>query len=185
MAMLQETTGALQYNDYLRLLCLHLLWYMPEPQLPDVYLKIRSAHNVDEVASQTDPQSALQPNLTQPAREVLLAISDAIVREYARTVLDLLESQIGQILNVEQLPFVRAIEADDRSLLIEWIFFHFRIGFSIEPDNAESSWYLVSDSSTGSIQAAGYLRDSNLEQLISWLVNYVAQSNLTVNGFSR
>ena len=90
----------------------------------------------------------------------------------ALTVLLLGSSQLlaEESVDTSKLPPVRAFEPEDDSLLIEWIFPHHRVGFSIESDRQESGWFLVSDKSAQSINAWGYLPDENIEWLMSWLL---------------
>lgn len=62
-------------------------------------------------------------------------------------------------------PPLIATEVNENSVLVEWIFESFRIGFSIESCEADSSWYLVSDKSMGNANASGYLFDFESPQL--------------------
>jgi len=71
------------------------------------------------------------------------------------------------------LPALSAFKVDDGSVLIEWIFDDFRIGFSIEPNVDESSWYLVSNEKLGDIGASGYISRNNINNLVLWLINFV------------
>lgn len=70
-------------------------------------------------------------------------------------------------------PPIHAFFVEDGSILIEWIFEDFRIGFSFEQDIRESSWYLVSNQEFGEISASGYLSDIDSEKLMVWLLNFV------------
>ena len=47
------------------------------------------------------------------------------------------------------LPNLMVSELDDESVLIEWIFHNCRIGFSVEPNLEESSYYLISRNCSG------------------------------------
>ena len=47
--------------------------------------------------------------------------------------------------SIGSLPPLRININEDGSVLIEWIFSDFRIGFSIEKDRSQSNWYLVSN----------------------------------------
>ncbi|MCH7731098.1 MAG: hypothetical protein IIA61_01910 [Candidatus Marinimicrobia bacterium] len=74
------------------------------------------------------------------------------------------------------LPFFPDLEAhtvDDGSILLEWIFQDYRIGFSIETDQKGSSWYLITNKSLGEISASGFLLDNDLDKLILWLLNFI------------
>lgn len=76
-------------------------------------------------------------------------------------------------LDLTYLPPLRAFNGDDDSILIEWIFRDFRIGFTIEPDLEESGWYLVSNKNLGEISASGYTSNIDIKRLVLWLFNFV------------
>lgn len=71
------------------------------------------------------------------------------------------------------LPLLHTFPVDDGSLLIEWIFEDFRIGFSLEQESSESSWYLVTNPKFGEISASGYLSDVDNEKIVIWLLNFI------------
>ena len=49
----------------------------------------------------------------------------------------------------------------------------FRIGFGIEADETESSWYIISQADAGEIRASGKLDDSiDGKRLTAWLMIY-------------
>jgi len=98
------------------------------------------------------------------------------VMKQSRTLLALVQEiifsfeQLGFYLG--SLPSFQAVETDDKSILIEWIFLNFRIGFDIEPNPAETGWYLVSSEALGNVNALGYIKEKNLEKTFLWLLNY-------------
>jgi len=115
-------------------------------------------------------------SLTQEARNLVDSLSDKQVAKEAIKVLNKLEERLGIVSYIYDLPPIRASEGDDGSLLISWVYPHFRIGISIEPDIQESGWYLVSDASAGHIHASGLLNAINLDALVSFLV-YIGINN--------
>ena len=62
-------------------------------------------------------------------------------------------------LVVGSLPALVATEDTERSVLIEWIFNNFRVGFSIESMNSNSCWYLVSNKDLAYYNASGLFLD--------------------------
>lgn len=62
---------------------------------------------------------------------------------------------------------------DENELSLEWIFDNYRLGFSLEPDNLKSSWYLVGQSGDRLIAENGYLEEINLERLIDRFLTYI------------
>lgn len=73
---------------------------------------------------------------------------------------------------VYSLPQIKAfIVEDDKSVLLEWIFSDFRIGFNVDSNVNESSWYLVTKKLLGEIQASGDLLNNNKNTI--WLFLYI------------
>jgi hypothetical protein len=62
---------------------------------------------------------------------------------------------------------------EDGSVLIEWIFRDFRIGFSIEEDRTESNWYLVSNQNLNQVDLSGLLSSQDLGELLTSLIAFV------------
>jgi len=72
-----------------------------------------------------------------------------------------------------RLPPLKIQWLEDDSVLTEWIFKDFRIGFSIEPKEKESSWYLVANRNLDEVSASGALDLSSPESLLSNLLSFV------------
>jgi hypothetical protein len=96
-------------------------------------------------------------------------------------ILTIIQSKVNSFRAVstylDDLPQLRATAPEDDSLLIEWNFEGFRIGFNIEPDPNENSWYLISNT-LGKVNASGYLPDSDIESIVSWLIIFAILSSL-------
>jgi len=101
------------------------------------------------------------------------------VAEQARNVVLLLQHEIAHHFPDVDLPPVRAIEEENGSILVEWIFPLFRIGFTFELVAEESGWYLVYKTSSGFSNASGLFLNSELRKIISWLVNFAMMSPIT------
>lgn len=76
-------------------------------------------------------------------------------------------------IDLGHLPPLHAFNTDDESLLIEWIFRDFRVGFTLEVKQEESGWYLVSNKNLGEISASGYISNIDVKKLVLWLFNFV------------
>jgi hypothetical protein len=72
-----------------------------------------------------------------------------------------------------RLPPLKIRWLEDDSVLTEWIFKDFRIGFSIEPKEKESSWYLVANRNLDEVSTSGTLDLSGPESLLSNLLSFV------------
>ena len=97
-------------------------------------------------------------NLITPAWNAVGQVKDQRVADEARKILLIIEKTIfifqKRGVDLGHLPQFYAFDVQDGSILIEWIFDDFRIGFSIEPIPSESSWYLVSNAKLGDISVA-------------------------------
>ena len=71
------------------------------------------------------------------------------------------------------IPYLHATMPEDGSVLFEWIFKDYRVGFHIEPNPQESSWTLITKKSLGEICASGYITDIDQHKLVSWLLYFI------------
>jgi hypothetical protein len=105
------------------------------------------------------------------------------VAERSRMLLSALLETINSFqhfgFDMDHLPPVRAFNVDDGSVLIEWIFADFRIGFNIEPNPENSSWYLVSNKKLGEIAASGFMPSAEIEakKSVVWLLSFVLSNS--------
>ena len=98
-------------------------------------------------------------NIVSNSKKLLLTIQKTV------SIFQLYKFEIGN------LPKLHAFIEEDGSLLIEWTFGQFRIGFNFDNENSDSSWYFVSLENIGNINAYGSLSDVN-EKTIFWLINF-------------
>lgn len=120
----------------------------------------------------------LEHDLIRPALEVVQQLENEDILNQAKSILLILQKTIIAFhyhgFPFGHLPSLNAFNVEDGSTLIEWIYDDFRIGFSLEKDLDQSSWYLVSSDKLREINASGYLPiRSELETLILWLLNFV------------
>ena len=98
------------------------------------------------------------PDLITSAWNAVEQIEDPKVADEARNTLLIIEKTIliaqSKGVDLGHLPQLHAFDVQDGSILIEWVFDDFRVGFSIEPIPFESSWYLVSNEKLGDISVA-------------------------------
>lgn len=100
------------------------------------------------------------------------------VGRQARQLVGILYWIISRMHGVDQddfyFPSLRTHRADDGSVLLEWSLPKFRLGFSIDEDPSQSSWFLVTTEELGGISAAGHLSEHDLSA-IAWLfANFLA-----------
>lgn len=103
------------------------------------------------------------------------------IAERAKKLLTIIQEMISSFQEVGfdlcYLPPLRAFNVEDGSVLIEWIFTDFRIGFTVEIDPEESGWYMVSNKKLGEISASGYISNINVEKLILWHLNFILSNS--------
>ena len=117
--------------------------------------------------------------LTTPAWNAVGQVNNQKVADEARRILWIItETSLtfqSQGVDLGHLPQFHAFAVQDGSILIEWIFDDFRVGFSIEPIPTESSWYLVSNAKLGDIGESGNISQDEVEiqNLISEFLSFV------------
>ncbi len=122
-------------------------------------------------------------SLVKSAWNTLQQTRNQDVAERGRALLSLLLDMISSFqhfgFDMDYLPQVRAFNVDDGSVLLEWIFTDFRIGFNIEPNPEESSWYLVSNKKLGEVGASGFMPRTEIEvkKCIVWLLSFVLSNS--------
>jgi hypothetical protein len=100
-------------------------------------------------------------SLTKQATEIL-------------TILQQLISTFRQMnFNLGNILQLNSYSVDDGSILFEWAFPEYRLGFNIETDVEESGWYLISTRQLGAITASGSINSANAPTLVLWLLNFI------------
>jgi len=118
-----------------------------------------------------------EANPTRQARDTVSQIKNSDVTKQ----LDKLLSSIDKIFNdapqrgvdLSCIPPLHAHIDEDGSVLLEWIFSDFRIGFNIEPNPDDSGWHLVSNKTLNEYTASGQLADTNMNEIIIRLLNFI------------
>ena len=122
-------------------------------------------------------------DLITPAWRTVASVKDETVANECRRILLIIAESIlffpTRGFDLGHLPNLLAFDVEDGSILIEWIFDDFRVGFGIEPTLSESSWYLVSNIRLGDINLAGEMPKNELEtqDLMLHLVNFVVSNS--------
>ncbi len=121
--------------------------------------------------------SPAESRLIRPALETLKTAKNNEVSNEAEKFLLLIKETVSSFqqmsFDLTFLPPIRAFENDDGSILIEWVFKNYRIGFGIEVNPSDSGWYLVAKRELGEISASGYTSNTNTRNTILWLLNFV------------
>ena len=122
-------------------------------------------------------------NLITPAWDAVGQVKDQSVADEARNILLIIEKTIliaqSKGVDLAHLPQLHAFDVQDSSILIEWIFDDFRVGFSIEPIPSESSWYLVSTAKLGDISVTRNISQNEFDihnlmlKLLAFVISHV------------
>ena len=128
------------------------------------------------------PPLPVQDLITPAWRTVASVKDETVANECRRNLLIIAESILffqTRGFDLGHLPNLLAFDVEDGSILIEWIFDDFRIGFGVEPIPSESNWYLVSNARLGDINLAGDIPKNELEtqDLMLRLVNFVVSNS--------
>lgn len=92
-----------------------------------------------------------------------------VLMQFQKVILD----NKRQLETIGYLPPLSLYKLDDGSFIIEWIFKDFRIGFSLEHDEKQSGWYLITNKTLGDESRSGLLREVDITALVSKLISYV------------
>jgi len=76
--------------------------------------------------------------------------------------------------DIKPVPPLHAHGMDDGSVLIEWRFPEFRIGFNVEPNPDESGWHILSSKRLGNFTASAQL--SNKPEIVVLLLRFILRN---------
>jgi hypothetical protein len=69
------------------------------------------------------------------------------------------------------------VQQEDKTALLEWNFQDFRVGFTLEPNKAESSYFVVSqDKNTGVFKTSTQRLDADSYRSVDRIVDYVLEN---------
>ncbi len=109
-------------------------------------------------------------------------IADPQIYDYVLQILLSLNNTLHQINQTDiiknNLSKLNLSIMSDESVLIEWNFENFRIGFSIEPNLSESSYYVVSDDKISGAYSseANLLTPVEVDSVIQNIINFVLRN---------
>jgi len=75
-------------------------------------------------------------------------------------------------IDVMNVP-LRYSKAEEGLERLEWCLPNFRVGFNLEEDDRENSWYIVSNGELGNINATGFLKHDKLNHLLLWFLLFI------------
>lgn len=111
-------------------------------------------------------------DVTSSARAELPGLKNQEVAKRTREILDGIEAELRGY-DTAALPPVSISELEDESVLVEWVFDHFRTGFNLDVNPEESGYFLISDRLAGEIRNSGYLKGLRLRPLVRSLLTLI------------
>jgi hypothetical protein len=119
----------------------------------------------------------LDSDILRPAWELTYRLENKDIAQRARRLLSAIQELMSAFrqfqFDLGHIPQLHAFRADDGSVLLEWVFGDYRIGFNIEPDPQDSGWFLVTNRNLGEITASGFISGIRLNRLILWLLTFM------------
>lgn len=118
----------------------------------------------------------------QSAEAVLVHIRNPSVAEQARRILAIIRAMVLRVQEDPEkptaIPPVSAHLSEDESVVFEWIFPDFRIGFNIESNPDDSGWHLISNKRLGEIAVSKPLpKDlARMSETIAMLIEFIVAS---------
>ncbi len=116
----------------------------------------------------------------EPARSLLGKIADHEHVKTAENLLGKIETVMTEFialgLDASNIPKLYGYVAKDSAILLEWTSEKFRAGVSIEPNEADSGWYLITDRDLGEISTSGHLALSSAEAVLRKLIRFVIEN---------
>ena len=124
----------------------------------------RESFQFDDDINPTKKAAGIIPHIEDPAvaQQVVVLLSSI----YAMT--NLMRQRGYEFFN---LPQLHASKDEDGSVIIQWIFPDFRIGFNLESNPSESGWHLISSSNLNGVTWSSQLTD--VQKAVSTVLEFV------------
>lgn len=113
-------------------------------------------------------RSRLVKNILKPAKDEMTSFLNANLVSNAYAFLDKLYDALMEH-EVKNLQSLNAFE-DEECIVLEWIDQNWRIGFALDINPEESSWFLVSNKAAGDVMASGNLSSVDINWIVYWLI---------------
>ncbi len=157
-----------------------MIGYLQETESKIVFSVPYAERNENETFGLKSRLYLFSPSENRLVKSALQTIRDTTNKKIAdesRNLLLLIQKIVVSLqhlnFDIAYLPPLTAVNVEDNSVLIEWTFRDFRIGFTIEDNREDSGWYLVSNRKLGEILASGSIANIDLEKHLLWLLNFV------------
>ena len=120
-----------------------------------------------------------ESNTVKQARKIIPQIENPCVAKQLDSLLSFVNKIVSTLMQLEEdlnlIPPLHPHVEEDGSVLLQWVFPDFRIGFNIEPNPNDSGWHLVANKKLGDITASGQL--TNIGEITIILLDFI-RSNI-------
>ena len=120
-----------------------------------------------------------ESNPVKQARKIIPQIENPCVAKQLDSLLSFINKIVSTLMQLEEdlnlIPPLHPHVEEDGSVLLQWVFPDFRIGFNIEPNPNDSGWHLVANKKLGDITASGQL--TNIGEITIILLDFI-RSNI-------
>jgi len=120
-----------------------------------------------------------ESNPVKQARKIIPQIENPCVAKQLDSLLLIVDKIVSTLMKFEEdlklIPPLQPHVEEDGSVLLQWVFPDFRIGFNIEPNPTDSGWHLVANKRLGDITASGQL--TNMREITIILIDFI-RSNI-------
>ncbi|HPJ82086.1 MAG TPA: hypothetical protein PL103_07715 [Saccharofermentans sp.] len=126
------------------------------------------------------PYTSSALNVFENVNEGISSIENPDVKRF---VVELMAEFLGVLAGLAKseetlvLPSIVMIVNDDKSVLLEWIFTDFRIGFLIYEATDRSVWYIVTNQNLEEFSKTGYLTHTSLRSTLDFLLQYALRNS--------
>jgi len=114
------------------------------------------------------------------AKDIISKIENASVVEQTKSLLSAIQNMVQQIRQrkseLNDIPSMGACLEKDGSVLLEWTFPDFRIGFNIEPNPEVSGWHLVTSERLRGLNMSGQLEKDNMYSNVAFLLDFLRKN---------
>jgi hypothetical protein len=132
----------------------------------------------------TEPYGTILPtnlDVFSGIAEKIAALENADVAEQVSRVTQHLYLSLKKAYKLRRpgnyLSRMNLVQQDDKAALLEWSFQDFRIGFTLEPERADSSFFVVSqDRSVDAFSAETQKLDKDISTSVDRIVEYVLEN---------
>jgi hypothetical protein len=106
------------------------------------------------------------------------SIDDPQVADQTRRLFAMIREMVhlmeGKRPDINPIPPLNAVRLDDGSVLVEWTFPDFRVGFNIEHQPDDSGWHMMSTKRLGQLTASGQLM--HMERVVLSLFEFIVSN---------